>query len=403
MLSDRERWTLGLSRQIERLRAQDTRYGNMRNMEVEVLRSMYTDDELKFTDAFSFELHVDVGESIVRLFCHLPEGYPDEAAAFSVACEQFDRQRLDELGHALRVSIAGCEDQEMQVLHAIEFLKDRCDVAKTAAPTLASDWQATSDKVLECLTSSLAAAGFSAYGRVHVHEEKQCTVELREPASCESLVECVLAMADGVSSQDLSELLDLELQANPDCAGFGARLLQGIRDMRYMAGSEAEPEPHASRAAPTPHGSQVEERLRRKLPNRQELSALIWPDGKRHINELRPLQLLSWGDALLSRSSEKLREAQFHVNAKMLNGRGGGADTKQNALEDARIVLNVADALAEGRGLVLLRSVLRKVEEEDLHCISIFCSKGRHRSVSLTVLLKLIYYPNADIRHLTIT
>ena len=118
-----------------------------------------------------------------------------------------------------------------------------------------ADWRATSEEVLQCLASSLAAAGFSAYGRVHVHDEKQCTVELCDPAACGSLAECVLALADGVSSDDIAELVDLELQANLGCAGFGERLLQGVLDMRYMAGREADggPESHTSRAAPTPH------------------------------------------------------------------------------------------------------------------------------------------------------
>jgi hypothetical protein len=64
--------------------------------------------------------------------------------------------------------------------------------------------------------------------------------------------------------------------------------------------------------------------------------------------------------------------------------------------------VNVASSMAEERGRLMLRQTVRKIEEEDLHTISTFCSKGRHRSVSAAVLLKLIYFPNATIEHLTI-
>jgi hypothetical protein len=45
-------------------------------------------------------------------------------------------------------------------------------------------------------------------------------------------------------------------------------------------------------------------------------------------------------------------------------------------------MLNVASCLS-GERLPMLRSIIRKIEEEDLHCVSVFCTKGRHRSVSL--------------------
>ena len=50
--------------------------------------------------------------------------------------------------------------------------------------------------------------------------------------------------------------------------------------------------------------------------------------------------------------------------------------------QDGRITLNVASCLASER-LTMLQNTIRKIEEEDLHCVSVFCSKGRHRSVSL--------------------
>ena len=65
-------------------------------------------------------------------------------------------------------------------------------------------------------------------------------------------------------------------------------------------------------------------------------------------------------------------------------------------------MLNVATSLSRGHGHRLLANAVRKIEEEDLHCISVNCAKGRHRSVSLAMLLKLVYYPQAKVTHLTI-
>ena len=85
-----------------------------------------------------------------------------------------------------------------------------------------------------------------------------------------------------------------------------------------------------------------------------------------------------------------------HFNAKPLNGRGGGADLKRNATQDARIVRNVCASMAGGEGLEWLRRVVRAIEAEDLHCASVFCSQGRHRSVSAALILRSRYYPNAE-------
>ncbi len=45
-------------------------------------------------------------------------------------------------------------------------------------------------------------------------------------------------------------------------------------------------------------------------------------------------------------------------------------------------MLNVASCLGSAR-LAMLCNAVRKIEEEDLQCVSVFCSQGRHRSVSL--------------------
>ena len=271
------------------------------------------------------------------------------------------------------------------------------------------------------LPATLEAAGFQRLGERSLmaqlgHEDSSgawhsysVTVELSDPSELppdESLSRCVAVSVDGFDdSESLAELVALEMAAHTDLDGLGARLLRAIGDMVYMAGDAADASvgAAASSSADKLAGEDFEARALARLPSADEVSQQLWSD-KRRIRADRPLHILTWGDAMLAKTSEKLKAANgFHVNAKMLNGRGGGADTSQNALQDGRILLNVAESLCEGRGLLLLQQTLRKIEETDAACISVFCTKGRHRSVSLAELLHAKYYPHGVVRHLTIT
>jgi len=49
-----------------------------------------------------------------------------------------------------------------------------------------------------------------------------------------------------------------------------------------------------------------------------------------------------------------------------------------------------------------MSNMIKSIEENNFSCISTFCRKGRHRSVSCAIWLKKLYYPNATIEHLTI-
>lgn len=268
--------------------------------------------------------------------------------------------------------------------------------------------------------ATLEAAGFQRLGERSLtaqvgHEDSSgawhsysAFVELSDPSERrgESLSRCVAVSVDGFDdSESLAELVALEMAAHTDCAGLGARLLRAIEDMVYMAGDAADASvgAAASSSADKLIGDDFEGRALARLPSADEVSQQLW-STRRKIRADRPLHILTWGDAMLAKTSDKLKAANgFHINAKMLNGRGGGADTSQNALQDGRILLNVAESLCEGRGLLVLQQTLRKIEETDASCISVFCTKGRHRSVSLAELLHAKYYPHGVVRHLTIT
>ena len=85
-----------------------------------------------------------------------------------------------------------------------------------------------------------------------------------------------------------------------------------------------------------------------------------------------------------------------HFNAKPLNGRGGGANLKHNATQEPQIVRNVCSSMQGGEGAEWLRRVIGVIEHHDESVVSVYCSQGRHRSVSAAIILKSRYYPNAE-------
>lgn len=260
------------------------------------------------------------------------------------------------------------------------------------------------------LPTSLETAGFTRYGdHCFVHQKCSCEVEIAPDNGIRGII---LAGAEGIDEEDLAQFVAMELSVRR-YAEFGTQLLEGVRMMRHMASEAAEAD---HRAEENDEGGRpavgtredYDERCRDRLPSPEEIHAHPrWKtNGSQHsplhINPTRRLHIYTWGDALLKKPSLKKRGSQFDINAKPLNGRGGGADTRRNALQDGRIRLNVASSLGEERGRNMLVQTLWKIETEDLSCISVFCSKGRHRSVSLALLLKMVYYPQATIEHLTI-
>ncbi len=110
----------------------------------------------------------------------------------------------------------------------------------------------------------------------------------------------------------------------------------------------------------------------------------------------RKLLILTWGRALLKGTPQ---QSERNFNAGVLNGRGGSINLRKlNGLSD------------EIQGRISrcslfptwIKMVIDKIEDDDLMCISINCTKGRHRSVAAAEILKKVYYPAAQIDHLTI-
>ena len=131
------------------------------------------------------------------------------------------------------------------------------------------------------------------------------------------------------------------------------------------------------------------------------------------INTERAMTIYTWGDRLMNRESVP---GVHHFNAKILEGRGGGANTKYNATQEWRIVRNVIQSMGRGAGRRWLMGCLRTIEtkaaaydeskkdDNDNRGLefSVFCSQGRHRSVSAALILHWKYYRKALVNHLTI-
>jgi hypothetical protein len=256
----------------------------------------------------------------------------------------------------------------------------------------------------EAIEASLHASGYDGYGNCFIHsEEPRCEVEIHVQEELGDLTCMVTVTAAGVGEDELARFVTMELAAGRPHE-FGAQVLEGVTNMLHMSGTEADASGGGGGAAAAAASSDdLLARAIEKMPSVEQVCVHPrWVDGQLGVKRDRQLHIYTWGDALMKKTALKSRKSQFDVNAKPLNGRGGGADTKQNALQDQRIMLNVAASLADARGLQLLVQTLQKIETEDLNTISVFCTKGRHRSVSLAVLLKERYYPAATVEHLTI-
>eukprot|EP00944_MAST-04C_sp_MAST-4C-sp1_P002565 g2565.t1 len=138
-----------------------------------------------------------------------------------------------------------------------------------------------------------------------------------------------------------------------------------------------------------------EEYTLEKLPPVEAMEKLI----EHSIETGRKLHIITWGDKKARKCNIAQMGAEAHFNAKPLDGRGGGADLKLNATQDPRIVRNVVQSMTSGVGAMWLERAIKKIEQSDLHCISIFCAQGRHRSTSSALILKAKYYPNATLEH----
>ena len=111
---------------------------SLRDMELSVLQSMYSEEELCFPapkdNPYEFELLLKLilcndsdsveEERPVQLRCSFPEAHPFEAMAISVTCEGLKRDQHDAMRAALQNELTALEDEEMRVLCIVDWLRE---------------------------------------------------------------------------------------------------------------------------------------------------------------------------------------------------------------------------------------------------------------------------------------
>jgi len=110
----------------------------------------------------------------------------------------------------------------------------------------------------------------------------------------------------------------------------------------------------------------------------------------------RKLLVYTWGKALRSRAPN---DSQANFNACLLTGKRKGINLKKyNGLSE-----DVQKAVIScTRFTGFIEQIIKKIEKDDLNIISVNCSKGRHRSVTVGEVLKKYFYKQAVVNHLEI-
>ena len=281
------------------------------------------------------------------------------------------------------VAVAGAEAPEPsaeETVAGVQAARDEAAGACAETPPPEVQRQSSLPRVA---ADSLSAAGFERRGWAWVHPRTgTLVIEAADEGAPPEVYNSSLRQAD------IDAFVALTFGGAWD-ADTGARLARWVEDAIVLdaaAGPEGPEGAAAAAAALAEDEAAVDVGLSR-LPTAEALGA----------SSGRALRLYTWGDKVVSQHAlERECDCHRHFNAKPLNGRGGGADLKRNATQDARIVRNVCASMAGGEGLEWLRRVVRAIEAEDLHCASVFCSQGRHRSVSAALILRSRYYPNAE-------
>ena len=125
-------------------------------------------------------------------------------------------------------------------------------------------------------------------------------------------------------------------QSSPG-SGFAKTLVESVSKALFHASEacdsvQGEEEANSSGGG----GGEVDfsDRCRSKLPPAEELARQIWGEGSgRSIDTQRQLRIMTWGDRLMKAGAVTARGSQWNINAKPLNGRGGGANVHRNALQ----------------------------------------------------------------------
>lgn len=110
------------------------------------------------------------------------------------------------------------------------------------------------------------------------------------------------------------------------------------------------------------------------------------------IDTDRLLTIYVYGDKTGGRPP---KSCENHVMCKSLGSAkcGGGGNYKQNATEDPRISRHIAKTTGTH---LCIKGIVELIEKDNLSEVAVFCSKGKHRSVTVSLVLRRIF-PRAKI------
>jgi len=145
----------------------------------------------------------------------------------------------------------------------------------------------------------------------------------------------------------------------------------------------------------------------RELPSLEQIQDRL-AKGPRGMNidlettRHRPMQAYIWGDKVVSKSDLESQPGnpKLHLDSRNMTSTGTkGIDLRKNATEDPRIVLSAIDNMITDEFIEAILKIETGGENDaPVDALSIYCSQGKHRSVSVAIILKKLVYPKMKLR-----
>jgi len=346
-----------------------------RSEELEVVASMYP-DEMVVTSCGG--PHEDT-EFVVnlrgfQLMVVLPEGYPDSARP---------RVVVEPAVPGLAEFLADLDEGDPQVAQLLEFVDDyaRSAACSTENSALPSDRAQTQPDVtaitaeplwhtctnMPGLREGFRDAKYAEYGELWVQEDRGVTFQFRGDK--------YQVIVDGLGQADVDDFVAFTAHCG-DYQGLPAAI---------ATWSRAEKSDNAGFDEGEAEEDGCDHLDLRYIPSPSDIGA----------DTTRPLKILTWGRAMLKQPPK----ADRNFNAAVLNGRGGGVDLRHNNGTSEVVQARISRCSKFPEWISM---VVGKIEQEDYKVVSVNCTKGRHRSVAAAEIMKKVYYPSAEVQHLTI-
>ena len=327
---------------------------------------------------------VEILENCVSMRPDFAKGYVPLSRAYRAL--HHDTEAVNVLHRGLKnCAFQGSAESVLAELRRVsaaaeEAVDDAAGAASSSSGAAEPPLAARESSLKRAAAESLCAAGFVRDGYAWRHEGTGTLVIESDGCSEPEVYHKALIQAD------VDEYTRLAF-ASGAWDGFGVRLVRWIKSAIVLDRADGQQQHDDDDEAEEADESGAVDVGLERLPTPDQLGADV----------SRALTIYTWGDKVVSKVHlEQETGCTRHFNAKPLDGRGGGADLKVNATQDPRIVRNVSSSMLRGEGAEWLKAVVREIERSDEHQVSIFCSQGRHRSVSAALILKTRYYPAAS-------